>query len=507
MAQFYTLEEAAKALGMNPDDLKAKAQHREIRAFMDSGSWRFRVADIDELARRRGLGSDPELSLSDLDLDAPSIASGSGEFNLSEFQLGSHAPDLGQHTSEVPHHRSEEQDVLLDDMHVADNLGSGSGSSSTILGMKGGGKLPSDSDVRLVSDFHRGASDSDVRLAPMSSRGPGDSDVTLVKDEASLSDFPAIKPGEAHARHNPLIGSSAEVPIGSGSDFELTPSSVVDALQPESGSDFELTALDPSDEFDATPLSGPGDSDVTAAGPAASGINLSRPSDSGINLGGVGGFNLDAGSIELAPLEEENPNLKGRKPAPKPAGKAEPAKPKPSLAATPPPSVAKGEKDIFDDTDFEVDAIDSDTDDRTMQLQTGGSDFDLDDSDSASEVFAIDEDDVDENAATSMAAAVTDEEQSDEFDTSEMSSGWDVENAGSAASSAGSASVSPAMISTRGGEAEWSGLWVGFLVVTFVLAMFVSFVGIDLMRNLYEFRGGPASGSGLVKGLAGLFPK
>ena len=69
MAQFYTLEEAARVLGMGPEDLKLKAQHREVRAFMDSGSWQFRVADIDELARRRGLGSDPELSLSDLELD------------------------------------------------------------------------------------------------------------------------------------------------------------------------------------------------------------------------------------------------------------------------------------------------------------------------------------------------------------------------------------------------------------------------------------------------------
>ena len=56
MAQFYTLEEAARVLGMDPEELKAKAQHREVRAFMDSGSWRFRVADIDELARRRGMG-------------------------------------------------------------------------------------------------------------------------------------------------------------------------------------------------------------------------------------------------------------------------------------------------------------------------------------------------------------------------------------------------------------------------------------------------------------------
>ena len=41
----------------------------------------------------------------------------------------------------------------------------------------------------------------------------------------------------------------------SDSDFELNPSSeLIDALQPDSGSDFELSALDASDEFEATPL-------------------------------------------------------------------------------------------------------------------------------------------------------------------------------------------------------------------------------------------------------------
>jgi hypothetical protein len=77
MAQFYNLEEAARVLGMSPEELKAKAQQREVRAFMDSGSWRFRVADVDELARRRGLGSDPELPMPDLDPTMPTSA-GSG---------------------------------------------------------------------------------------------------------------------------------------------------------------------------------------------------------------------------------------------------------------------------------------------------------------------------------------------------------------------------------------------------------------------------------------------
>src|SRR5438309_10202803 len=95
MAQFYTLEEAARVLGMSPDELKTKAQHREVRAFLDGGSWRFRVADIDELARRRGLGSDAELHLSDLDM--PSADAGK-DMDLSDFQMGAAPADLGQPT-------------------------------------------------------------------------------------------------------------------------------------------------------------------------------------------------------------------------------------------------------------------------------------------------------------------------------------------------------------------------------------------------------------------------
>src|SRR3954449_5596839 len=102
MAQFYTLEEAARVLGLSSDDLKSKAQHREIRAFLDGGSWRFRVVDIDELARRRGLGSDAELHLSDLDLPVSQTEPGEDDLDLSEFQLGVADPDLGPQTMDMP---------------------------------------------------------------------------------------------------------------------------------------------------------------------------------------------------------------------------------------------------------------------------------------------------------------------------------------------------------------------------------------------------------------------
>ncbi|WP_435009052.1 helix-turn-helix domain-containing protein [Tundrisphaera lichenicola] len=524
MATFYSLEEAARHLGMSPDELKLKAQHREVRAFMESGSWQFRVVDIEELARRRGLGSDPELSLSDLELEVPD-GSGSDEIDLSEFQLGIAKPDLGGQTGNIPASTtgSDEHDVQFDDLSLPP--GPLSNSSSTIIGMKPGGKKPSDSDVRLVPDTAplKDASDSDVRLMPSEPLRPSDSDVTLVNDDASLPEIGSLGyPGddESDSGIHQQVGSSAEVSSAdhgeSGSDFELTPSSdIAAALQPESGSDFELTALDASDEFEAAPLAGPSDSDVTAAQPSASGINLARPSDSGINLQSVGGFDLSqADSIELAPLDDDEP----ARPAPKAKAKA-PTPPKqdpnsatvmPGVKPSDPGATSMGmtEKDIFEDTDFslEVDALDSDHDDRTVQIDRS-SDFDLEESDSASEVFALDEDDVDQNAATAMGAALADDESGEfsaDADSGEVASGWDVESDVAASSPSAAAAVAGARLVPAGPQAEWGGIWVGLLGATSFLILVSMVFSIDLIRNLYEFQGdGPASG--LIKSIAGLF--
>jgi hypothetical protein len=186
---------------------------------------------------------------------------------------------------------------------------------------------------------------------------------------------------------------------------------------------------------------------------------------------------------------------------------AKPSKPKASLAATPPPAVKKGEKDIFDDTDFEVDVPlgDGDSDDKTVQLEAA-SDFDLEDSDTGSEVFAIDEEAVDQNASTAMAPSAFAEEDEDEDDgfesavSSEMTAGW--------SSSEGAVSPErsvPAMVLSREAEAEWSGLWVGMLSVTTIFLVFSLFVAHDLVRNLYDFHEGGSAGSGLVRAIAGLF--
>ncbi len=82
--------------------------------------------------------------------------------------------------------------------------------------------------------------------------------MTLIKEDTADHGIigSGSSSGDTAVRVSPFAGSSAEVPAGpSDSDFELNPSSeLIDALQPDSGSDFELSALDASDEFEATPL-------------------------------------------------------------------------------------------------------------------------------------------------------------------------------------------------------------------------------------------------------------
>jgi hypothetical protein len=519
MAQFYTLEEAARVLGMSAEELKAKAQSREVRAFLDGGSWRFRVVDVDELARRRGLGSDAELRLSDLELPTGKSSGELEELDLSEFHLGVSKADLGSESAHISktdkggrkglHDTGSDHDILVDDLTVPPNQITGS--SSVIIGAPSAGGRPSDSDVRLVPEGMRGSSDSDVQLASPGLKQPSDSDVTLIKEDTA--DHGVVAPdssSETSVKASPLLGSSAEVPAAvSDSDFELNPSSeLIDALQPDSGSDFELSALDASDEFEATPLSKPSDSDVTASDPKLAGINLSRPSDSGINLQTGAGLGLgQADSIELAPLSDEAIQTTSKSSKSSKSSKAKPSKAKPSLAATPPPAVKKGEKDIFDDTDFEVDVAlsDSDSDDKTVQLEAA-SDFDLEDNDTGSEVFAIDEEAVDQNASTAMAPSAFAEDDEDEEDdgfdsavSSEM---------GAWSSTEGSASpdrAAPAMVMARESDQEWSGVWVGLLGFTTVCLFFAAFVAHDLVRNLYEFQSGGTMGSGLVRVFSGMF--
>ena len=104
MAQdYYTLEEAARMVRMPAEELKALARKGELRSFQDRGTWRFRAQDIEELARRRGMGSEPDLVLGEApppkSTDSPvprSPVKGKGrEAEVFDFNLDSEDESVG----------------------------------------------------------------------------------------------------------------------------------------------------------------------------------------------------------------------------------------------------------------------------------------------------------------------------------------------------------------------------------------------------------------------------
>src|SRR5262249_18333742 len=164
------LEEAARILGMDPDKLSQMAQKREIRAFADRGTWRFRTQDVEEKARQLGMGSNPDLQLGEAPLTAKAPAK-AGDEDIFDFALESAADPM-----------KTEHEIVID-----------SPSSSSIRhqgptvkpetpkpGSKPATPKPgSDSDVHLVFDVTEEAPavpDSDVKLedaGPPSKSGSG----------------------------------------------------------------------------------------------------------------------------------------------------------------------------------------------------------------------------------------------------------------------------------------------------------------------------------------------
>src|SRR5438309_3851306 len=99
MLDFCTLDEAARMLGMDVEKLKQMAQKREVRAFADRGTWRFRTQDIEELARQKGVRSSGDLVMGEGGAPpAPAAAPPGDSDSVFNFNLGgeSEQVEIGQ---------------------------------------------------------------------------------------------------------------------------------------------------------------------------------------------------------------------------------------------------------------------------------------------------------------------------------------------------------------------------------------------------------------------------
>ena len=213
------------------------------------------MVDIDELARRQGLGSDAELPLSELETPVESAESEqrSDLLDLSDFQLGVVPSDFASRSDEFAAQKKpagagdqegasdSNYHVFLDDLAVPP--GPVVASSSVMIGMssvfsdldyapasspKGGTGQAKEEDPLLatpeldrsgIADLANLAGDSDVLLVSPDSptHSPVDSDVQLITDESSSSDSWEIEA-------EPLATTD-----GSSSSQEIA------AFEPESG--------------------------------------------------------------------------------------------------------------------------------------------------------------------------------------------------------------------------------------------------------------------------------
>jgi hypothetical protein len=364
MVQYLSLEEAAQILGISPERLKDMAERNEVRPFRDRGSMRFRSQEIEELARRMGKHSDPELQIGEIPParagDSPSRRQAKAGPEVFNFSLGDDAEkvDLGAEPRSPGSSKSKrgmspapkpgsDSDVrlvadgsdldfqiaqdskvrLVQDPEPTAKTGSGKRKGNPdAQGDSGvrilGPTVQSDSDVKILppgpedSDVILGlqpgkkASDSDIRLEHDKGghsgsglrRGKGAPDDSLVTEEINL-DLDMPKEGKGDTGLSGLLKSKGK---GKGGPADSQSKKPTSGKKTDSSSDFELT---PASAKDQSPLELGSDEEVSLGeltGKAGdSGINLQDPADSGISL--EQGSGEEALEFDLAPDASSTP--------------------------------------------------------------------------------------------------------------------------------------------------------------------------------------------------------
>jgi hypothetical protein len=197
MAQgFYTLEEAAHRLGLSAAELSGMAQRREVRAFADRGTWRFRAQDVEEMARQRGIPSDPSLHSMPV---TPGGDTGSGTEEISPFMI--------QDLTEVMTPPSDEDDIGVDLFASSvDDARKKSSDSGVFLGPKSGLEF----ETSPLTD--PGGAGSAILGAPPKSGGVGRQPSSGIKPPSGRHSGP--QPPVSPAAQLPGDEDDSVVPIG-----------------------------------------------------------------------------------------------------------------------------------------------------------------------------------------------------------------------------------------------------------------------------------------------------
>jgi hypothetical protein len=545
MAQYITLEEAAERLGLPADEFKRrlKTEWTHVVPMRDGPTLRFRVNQIDELARQLGAASDVSLPLAAMEPAEP----GSDDFKVQ----GPTKPAKSAKPAEEPLVFDASDDDIFS-LSADEPKPAGKGSKADPPG--------TDSDVRLEAP----KPPKDPEVVPteeiaLDLGGPGSAVIkggssaklSAPKSSAKLTGpdsgmkLSASDSGKKPDSGKKLsAGDSGKHPVGPGigdsSEFELS----LDA----DSDDFELQLnTDSSDEVDL------GSSPVEEGGNRSgkSGINLRDPGDAGISL--EKGKKGDSGQNLPGKKSDSDRKLAAKKPAksdesdsdvefelsldpgpgtsgPKVGGPRSGGKPAPltsdsdsefeltlddssegsSLEAAALESADAAKGDIFE-TDFEIPPM---TDESGSEVVAIDSDTDLEDKSDVE--IALEEGDVPADDTASQVVLLEDEGEAPARRSSNRSSG-DVDLADVELEEEDS-SVSAAMrkvkpldddeeeeVTTVAGVAAptpWGPVPALILIPAFILVIFGGLMSFELLHTMMGYQQPRKPAAPLVRGVA-----
>jgi hypothetical protein len=303
MAKLIEHHEAAKMLGITPDALTDLRFRNAIFGYRDGSTWKYRVEEIERVKE-----------------------SGVGDVSSLDEEMS----DLGQEIDNVIDQGDLDVDAKLEDLEALD---------ANVLDLA----AEDDSDSILVSEEELGKSDENTAstiigqaddLRPVASGSDvsgGESDLNLSTDKSDLfsasdilntldekmpsaSDTANLSPGASGASSDLKLQSDSgsltlsldDLSEGGSSRIEL----VDDQDSAKASSSGFGSAIDLGLDDDELVLGSGTGSDVTS-GPADSGINLANPSDSGLSLedplelaAGSSVDSLELGEDEALELDE-----------------------------------------------------------------------------------------------------------------------------------------------------------------------------------------------------------
>ena len=202
--RYYSVEEASQCLGVTPSEVNLLRERHELHGYRDGAAWKFKVEDVDALAKQRRLqeklaSAEPDEDTGDVLLSE--VALGGSDAGTSGTVIG--APEKGPHDSDL---RLADSDLKIG----AEEKGpapSGSGKGKTAAGA-GELEMPLAQDIVLDESI----SLEEEPEAPALKKPGGDSAVDLDSAGKKLDDDNVVLGGS---------GSGSDITIGGDSGISL----------------------------------------------------------------------------------------------------------------------------------------------------------------------------------------------------------------------------------------------------------------------------------------------